>query len=74
MTLTDRNDDKKMIDDIQAIKKNLGKELLILTHHYQRKEIVALGDYQASSYPPRRPFPFGDMNILQRAPYLISRH
>jgi quinolinate synthase len=50
MTLTDRNDDKKIIDGIQAIKDHLGKELLILTHHYQRKEIVALGDYQGDSF------------------------
>ena len=50
MTLTDRHDDKKIIDDIRTIKDHLGKELLILTHHYQRKEIVALGDYQGDSF------------------------
>ena len=50
MTLTDRYDDKKIIDDIRTIKDHLGKELLILTHHYQRKEIVALGDYQGDSF------------------------
>ena len=30
--------------EFQAIRKKLGKDLLILAHHYQRAEVVALGD------------------------------
>lgn len=46
---------RKMADDdlterIQAKRKELGKKLVILTHHYQRREIVALGDYRGDSY------------------------
>ena len=36
--------------EIRAIKAALGPELLILTHHYQRLEIVALGDYRGDSF------------------------
>jgi quinolinate synthase len=43
-------DDKKIIDQILAIKGALGDKLLILTHHYQRKEIVDLGDYRGDSF------------------------
>jgi len=28
----------------------MGKELLILTHHYQRKEIVKIGDFSGDSF------------------------
>lgn len=35
---------------IMAIKKVLGKELVILTHNYQRKEIIDLGDYRGDSF------------------------
>jgi quinolinate synthase len=35
---------------IRNIKRRLGKKLLILTHHYQRKEIVDLGDYRVDSF------------------------
>jgi quinolinate synthase len=42
--------DKKMADRIYALKKRLGDSLLILTHHYQRKEIVDLGDFQGDSF------------------------
>ena len=35
---------------IRKIKRDLGKKLLILTHHYQRKEIVDLGDYRGDSF------------------------
>jgi quinolinate synthase len=37
-------------EQIRARKEALGKELLILTHHYQRKEIVDLGDYKGDSF------------------------
>ncbi len=39
-----------LMDRIQALKLALGPELLILTHHYQRQEIVALGDYRGDSF------------------------
>lgn len=39
-----------LMEGIQALKLALGPELLILTHHYQRREIVALGDNQGDSF------------------------
>jgi quinolinate synthase len=39
-----------LVEQIRAIKRALGPELLILTHHYQRQEIVALGDYRGDSF------------------------
>ena len=41
---------KKLISKIKARKKELGKKLVILTHHYQRKDIVALGDFCGDSF------------------------
>ncbi len=43
-------DDKEIAEQILAIKEALGEDLLILTHHYQRKEIVDLGDYRGDSF------------------------
>ena len=43
-------EDNDLIQRISAIKAALGPKLLILTHHYQRYEIVALGDYQGDSF------------------------
>lgn len=40
----------ELSEQIRAKKEALGKELLILTHHYQRVEIVALGDYRGDSF------------------------
>jgi quinolinate synthase len=48
--MQDQTDDKKAIDQILSIKKELGQKLLILTHHYQRKEIVDLGDFRGDSF------------------------
>jgi len=42
--------DKKVIEKILAVKDSLGESLLILTHHYQRKEIVDLGDFRGDSF------------------------
>jgi quinolinate synthase len=39
-----------MKEQIVTIKETLGDELIILTHHYQRKEIVDLGDYRGDSF------------------------
>ncbi len=43
-------DDKRIIEEILAIKETLKEKLLILTHHYQRKEIVDLGDCRGDSF------------------------
>ncbi len=37
-------------DRIKAVKKRIGSSLCILTHHYQRMEIVEFGDYVGDSY------------------------
>ncbi|MBC8440894.1 MAG: quinolinate synthase NadA [Deltaproteobacteria bacterium] len=42
--------DKDMIDKIIKIKLELGNQLVILTHHYQRKEIIDLGDHRGDSF------------------------
>ena len=39
-----------MIERIWALKRELGEQLIILTHHYQRKEIVELGDFVGDSF------------------------
>lgn len=41
---------KEIIDKIIGIKQDLGTELVILTHHYQRKEIVDLGHHRGDSF------------------------
>ncbi len=41
---------QEMIEKIKKIKNELGKKLVILTHHYQQKEIVGLGDFQGDSF------------------------
>jgi quinolinate synthase len=43
-------EDRDRIEKIQAIKQSLGRKLMILTHHYQRKEIVDLGHYRGDSF------------------------
>jgi quinolinate synthase len=43
-------EDIQRIELIREYKKKLGRELVILTHHYQRKEIVDLGDYKGDSF------------------------
>ncbi|MFZ2445542.1 MAG: quinolinate synthase NadA [Syntrophobacteraceae bacterium] len=40
----------ELVENIQAKKRELGKELKILTHHYQRREIVGLGDFVGDSF------------------------
>lgn len=43
-------EDAELMAQIRRKKEALRKEVLILTHHYQRKEIVALGDYRGDSF------------------------
>jgi quinolinate synthase len=44
------NDIERLCDRIREIKATAHRELIILTHHYQRKEIVDLGDVQGDSF------------------------
>lgn len=48
--MENRRHDKQIMEQIRGIQETQGKELLILTHHYQRKEIVDLGDYRGDSF------------------------
>ena len=48
--MTDQLDNNGFLNKILAIKEELGEKLLILTHHYQRKEIVDLGDFKGDSF------------------------
>jgi len=48
--MQNRQADSDIIKQIRSIKEALGQELLILTHHYQRDEIVNLGDYRGDSF------------------------
>lgn len=50
MTYKAQLDRAEMIERICARKRELGKQLIILTHHYQRKEIVELGDFVGDSF------------------------
>lgn len=43
-------DPDECIDIIRRKKKEFGPELLILTHHYQRKELAPFGDFLGDSY------------------------
>ena len=49
-TIKKEVDIKVLSEKIRQIKEKLGKELIILTHHYQRKEVVDLGHYRGDSY------------------------
>ncbi len=40
----------EILDRIRVKKDELGDELLILTHHYQRRSIVDLGDFKGDSF------------------------
>lgn len=41
---------REIMDKIIRIKQDLGNQLVILTHHYQRKDIVDLGDHRGDSF------------------------
>ena len=42
--------DDAIIEKIRSIKEDMGSDLVILAHHYQRKEIVDLGDHRGDSF------------------------
>lgn len=48
--MKDKTNEHRMIEKIAAIKRELGSELIILAHHYQRSSIVALGDFRGDSF------------------------
>lgn len=39
-----------MVERIRELKASLGRKVVILAHHYQRRNIVELGDYRGDSY------------------------
>jgi quinolinate synthase len=39
-----------LVEKIRARREELGKSVVILAHHYQRRNIVELGDYRGDSY------------------------
>jgi quinolinate synthase len=43
-------EDEELLDAIRTRKMALGQALLILTHHYQRPEIVGVGDFRGDSF------------------------
>jgi quinolinate synthase len=53
--------DDELTARIQTVKKRMGRRLVVLTHHYQRFEIVALGDHIGDSY--------GLSRIASKLPY-----
>ena len=45
-----RLNDEELIEKIRVKKSELGSRLKILTHHYQKKEIIELGDFVGDSF------------------------
>ncbi len=48
--MQNKQDNNEIANKILSIKEKLGNQLIILTHHYQRKEIVELGDHRGDSF------------------------
>jgi len=43
-------EDKGIMEQILKLKKDMGDELVILTHHYQRNEIIDIGNFRGDSF------------------------
>src|ERR1044072_1201069 len=43
-------DDKTLTERIEVVRAEMGKRLLILGHHYQQDEVIALSDLRGDSY------------------------
>ena len=43
-------DNAVLAERIRAVKARMGKQLLILGHHYQQDEVIALADLTGDSY------------------------
>jgi len=48
--MKEKANENEQFKKIIKIKETLGNKLIILAHHYQRKEIVDLGDYSGDSF------------------------
>ncbi len=48
--MQNHQDNNEIANKILSIKEKLGNQLIILTHHYQRKEVVELGDHRGDSF------------------------
>ncbi len=48
--MTSLHNPAELVARILALKEKYGNQLLILTHHYQRKEIIDLGDFRGDSF------------------------
>ena len=48
--MSDQVDKEEIIERIRLLKDSCGEKLLVLTHYYQRKEIVDLGDFKGDSF------------------------
>ncbi len=48
--MVSRKDNGNALEQIRCLKSEMGENLVILAHHYQRKEIVEIGDYCGDSF------------------------
>ncbi len=44
------SEEERLIEEIKKIKKEMGDNLIILAHHYQRSDIVDLADFRGDSF------------------------
>jgi len=72
----------ELTERIKGIKRKLGDELIILTHHYQRQEIVDLGDFsgdsfklskQAAQHPTARFIVFCGVDFMAESAAILAR-